>query len=290
MGFDIPVKETPPLQLGGAPVQQPMVQQPVAQPQMPMQPTGQPGFGSPMQQPMQPMGQPVAPQVQQPVPQMPVQQPAVQPQIQQPASQMAPQVPHPAATGVSLRKGQKQSLTKMNPNLDLIDIGLGWDTSNTSGVPYDLDCEAFMLGANDRIVGDEWFVFYNQPASPDGSVRHGGDNRTGQGSGDDEVIHVRLSQVAPQVNKIVIIITINEAIQRGHNFGGVSNAYVRIVDTATSKELVRFNLTDYYANVNSMVVGELYRHNGEWKFNPVGDGTSDDLMGLCRRYGVNVTD
>lgn len=187
--------------------------------------------------------------------------------------------------GVILSKGQKISLSKMNPNLDLVDVGLGWDVSTNA---YDLDSEAFLLGPGERVLGDDWFVFYNQPCSPDGSVKHSGDNTTGAGSGDDEVISIKLSQVNPQVEKIVFVVTINEARQKNLNFAGVSNAFIRVVDRAQNRELVRFNLTEYYKEVTSMMVGELYKKNNEWRFNPVGNGTNDDLLGLCQRYGVNV--
>lgn len=195
-------------------------------------------------------------------------------------------MPHPAATGVILKKGQKTSLAKFGGALENIDVGLGWDVAN-QGI-YDLDAECFILGDNEKVIGDDWFVYYNQPASPDGSVRHSGDNRNGAGSGDDEVIHIRLSQVAPQVKKLVFVVTINEAKERNLNFSGVQNAYIRLVDQAANRELCRFNLTEYYSNVTSMVVAELYRHNGEWKMNPVGDGVQADLFDLCMRYGVNV--
>ena len=187
--------------------------------------------------------------------------------------------------GVILSKGQKISLSKMNPNLDLVDIGLGWDVSTNA---YDLDSEAFLLGPGERVLGDDWFVFYNQPCSPDGAVKHSGDNTTGAGAGDDEVISIKLSQVNPQVEKIVFVVTINEAKQRNLNFAGVSNAFIRVVDRAQNRELVRFNLTEYYKEVTSMMVGELYKKNNEWRFNPIGNGTNDDLLGLCQRYGVNV--
>ena len=189
--------------------------------------------------------------------------------------------------GVILKKGQKVDLAKLSSNLDLIDVGLGWDLG-ANGQAYDLDVEAFMLGANGKVLGDDWFVFYGATISPDGSVKSNGDNKTGAGAGDDEVITVKLSQVNPQVQKIIFVVTINEAKEHGYNFSNVSNAYVRLIDKNVNKELARFNLTDYYASVCSMMVGELYRHNGQWKFNPIGDGTSDDLYGLCVRYGVNV--
>ena len=189
--------------------------------------------------------------------------------------------------GVVLKKGQKTSLSQMCPGLDLIQVGLGWDLG-PGGVGYDLDVEAFMLGANGRVIGDDWFVFYNQPNSPDNSVQLLCDSTTGAGDGDDEIIQVKLSQVNPQVAKIIFIVSINEAKERGYNFSNVANAYVRITDVKTGRELVRFSLTDYYSTVCSMMVGEVYKHNNEWKFNPIGDGTSDDLIGLCTRYGVNI--
>lgn len=187
--------------------------------------------------------------------------------------------------GVILAKGQKVSLSKFNSALDEIDVCLGWDVSAQN---YDLDSEAFLLGPNDKVIGDEWFVFYNQPCSPDGSVRHSGDNKTGEGFGDDEIINIKLSRVNPSVSKIVFVVTINEAKQRNLNFAGVANAFIRVVDKNQNRELVRFNLTEYYSNVTSMMVGEIYKKNNEWRFNPIGNGTDDDLFGLCRRYGVNV--
>ena len=275
-----------------------------AQPQQQMtQPQAQQSWGQPTQAP-QPMqnsyqqpaqnqgfGQPAPAQggfsqptqVLQPM-QNSYQQPAPQPMQSAPAAPAPTQRP---SGGVILKKGQKTSLTKMNPNLDLIEVGLGWDLA-PGGAAYDLDVEAFLLGADGRVIGDDWFVFYNQPASPDGAVRLLGDSRTGEGAGDDEVIQVKLSQLNPGVAKIVFIVTINEAKERGYNFSNVTNAYVRIVDKQTNRELVKFNLTDYYNTVCSMMVGEVYKHNGEYRFNPIGDGTGDDLMGLCMRYGVNV--
>lgn len=205
-----------------------------------------------------------------------------------PTTQFTPPPARPKGQGVSLAKGQKVSLTKMNPNLDEVAIGLGWDTNPNSAIPYDLDAEAFLVNAQDRIVGDDWFVFYNQPISPDGAVRHGGDNRTGVGQGDDETILVKLSQVSPQVEKIIFVVTINEAKARGHNFGQVANAYIRVVDQQTQAELVRFDLSEYYKEVTSMMVGELYKKGGEWRFNPIGAGKAMDLLELCQFYGVNV--
>lgn len=315
--FDIPISNNVKPALGldalasgglgapSVPQAQPMpTPQPMAQPQ-PMQNNGfnQP-MGQPMNQPMQnngfgqPMGQPQPMQnnFNQPAPQPMAQPQMAQPQMAQPIPQMQAQPmnggftnnPRPKGNGVVLSKGQKVSLTKMNSALDLIEVGLGWDVSTTSAVPYDLDAEAFMLGADGKVLSDDWFIFYNQPMSPDGSCKHCGDNKNGQGVGDDEVIQLQLSRVNPQVAKIAFVITINEALQRGHNFGGVQNAYVRVVDKSIGNELIKFNLTDFFKEVTSMTVGELYLKGGEWRFNAVGQGLNTDLAGLCGFYGVNL--
>lgn len=250
-----------------------------AQPQMQQsQPMSQPQMqqSQPMAQPqMQPMGQP----------QMQQSQPMGQPQMQQ--SQPVAPTPRPTGNGVHLKKGQKTSLTQMNPNLSEIQVCLGWDVLNQA---CDLDASVFMLGADNKVVGDDWFVFYGQPVSPDGSIIHQGDSRDGVGAGDDEVITIKLNQVNSQVQKIAFVVTINEAIENHLNFSMVANAYVRVVDKSTGNELVKFMLTDYFANVTSMVVGEVYNKGGQWRFNPIGDGFAEDLAGLCGVYGVNVAD
>lgn len=190
--------------------------------------------------------------------------------------------------GVHLRKGQKTTLVSANGGtLDEIKAGLSWEVS---GQQYDLDVECFMLGANGKVLGDDWFVFYGSLRSPDGAVTHNGDCRDGSLPGDDEVITIQLSRLSPQVKKLVFVVTINEAKQRGLNFAGVKNAAIHIQDCASGTDLCSFQLTDYYANVTSMVVGEIYNHNGQWKFNPVGDGVAADLYELCTRYGVSVAD
>lgn len=193
-------------------------------------------------------------------------------------------VQRPAGNGVILKKGQKQNLAQAGRPLTTVRVGLGWDIMNQA---CDLDASAFMLGAGGRVVGDDWFVFYGQTSSPDGSVVHSGDS-AGEGTGDDEVITLDLAAMNPEVKKIVFVVTINEALERNLNFSMVANAYVRVTDAVTGNELVRFNLSDYYSNVTSMVVGEIYSHNGTWKFNAVGDGVARDLAGLCAMYGVNV--
>lgn len=200
--------------------------------------------------------------------------------FQQPVVKKRPAV----GKGVILKKGQKLALSDNGAALKNVKVCLGWDVLN-QGV--DLDASAFMLGADDRIVGDDWFVFYGQTQSPDGSVNHSGDSQ-GQGDGDDETISIALDRINQSVNKITFVVTIDEALERGFNFSMVANAYVRVVNADTNMEIARFTLSEYYNNVTSMVVGELYRHNGQWKFNPVGDGVAKDLAGLCEMYGVNV--
>lgn len=190
--------------------------------------------------------------------------------------------PRNFGNGVVLRKGQKMNLSPDN-SIHEVDIGLGWDAVQG----YDLDASAFMLGANGKVPGDDWFVFYGQTSSPDGAVTHSGDSN-GVGDGDDEIIHINLDRVSPQVQKIVFIVTIDSALERGYNFQNVRNAYMRVLNKKNNAELMRFSLSEYYSNVTQMVVGELYRHNGTWKVNPVGDGVAADLAGLCARYGVNV--
>lgn len=200
--------------------------------------------------------------------------------FQQPVAKKRPAV----GKGVILKKGQKLALSNNGSALKNVKVCLGWDVLN-QGV--DLDASAFMLGADNRIIGDDWFVFYGQTQSPDGSVNHSGDSQ-GQGDGDDEVISIALDRINQSVNKITFVVTIDEALERGFNFSMVANAYVRVVNADTNVEIARFTLSEYYNNVTSMVIGELYRHNGQWKFNPVGDGVAKDLAGLCEMYGVNV--
>ena len=190
---------------------------------------------------------------------------------------------------VCLTKGQKVDLTKSNPGLKSITVGLGWDTNRyDGGNDFDLDASAFLLGANGKVTGDRDFVFYGNPSDPSGAVRHGGDNRTGEGEGDDEQILVDLSAVPAQIERIAFTGTIYEAEARRQNFGQVSNAFVRIVDNASGAEIVRYDLEEDFSIETALVVGELYRHNGEWKFNAVGSGYQGGLGALCVGYGVNI--
>jgi tellurium resistance protein TerD len=189
--------------------------------------------------------------------------------------------------GVTLAKGGNVSLTKAAPNLTQVQIGLGWDARSTTGAPFDLDASA-LLCANGRVLGDEYFVFYNNLKSPEGSVEHQGDNLTGEGEGDDEVVVVNLDLVPPQIDKVAFAVSIYEAEARGQNFGQVRNAYIRVVNLADASELARYDLTEDASNETAMIFGELYRYQGEWKFRAVGQGYASGLRGIALDFGVNV--
>ena len=190
---------------------------------------------------------------------------------------------------VCLKKGQKVDLTKGNPGLKKVVVGLGWDVNRyDGGSEFDLDASAFLLGAGGRVNADSDFIFYGNGSHPSGSVVYGGDNRTGAGEGDDEQIFVDLSLVPANIDKIDFTVTIYEADERRQNFGQVSNAFVRIVDEATGAELIRYDLEEDYSIETALVVGELYRHGSEWKFNAIGSGFQGGLEALCRNFGVNV--
>ena len=189
---------------------------------------------------------------------------------------------------ISLNKGGNLSLSKTDPSLSNVLIGLGWDTRSTDGTDFDLDASAFLLGANDKVRGEHDFIFYNQPRSPEGSVEHTGDNRTGAGDGDDEAVKINLLQVPADVQKVVITVTIHDADARRQNFGQVQNAFIRVVNDASQVEIVRFDLNEDYSTETAMVFGELYRHNGEWKFRAVGQGYAGGLSAMCRQYGINI--
>lgn len=190
---------------------------------------------------------------------------------------------------VSLSKGQKVDLTKGNPGLSKIIVGLGWDTNKYDGrADFDLDAAAFLLAANGKVASDSDFVFYGNLKHSSGGVEHMGDNLTGEGDGDDEQIKVNLTAVPASVDKISFTVTIYEAESRKQNFGQVSNAYIRIVDETSNAELIRYDLGEDFSVETAVVVGELYRNNGEWKFNAIGSGFQGGLKALCQNYGVNV--
>lgn len=190
---------------------------------------------------------------------------------------------------VSLQKGQKVDLTKGNPGLKKIMVGLGWDVNQyDNGAAFDLDASAFLLGENGKVSGDEDFVFYSNLKHKSESVIHMGDNLTGEGDGDDEQVMVDLEKVPASVSKIAFTVTIYDADVRNQNFGQVSNSFIRIVDEVTGSELIRYDLGEDFSIETAIVVGELYRHGSEWKFNAVGSGFNGGLAALCRQYGVNV--
>ncbi|KXX59436.1 TerD family protein [Rhodococcus sp. LB1] len=190
--------------------------------------------------------------------------------------------------GVTLAKGGNVSLDKQAPNLTAVAVGLGWDARSTTGHDFDLDASALVTGENKRVLSDQHFVFYNNLRSPDGSIEHTGDNLTGDGDGDDEVINVDLKAVPPNVTNIFFPVSIHDAQQRGQSFGQVTNAFIRVVDRSTGNELVRYDLTEDASIETAMVFGELYRHNGEWKFRAIGQGYASGLAGIARDYGVNI--
>jgi len=190
---------------------------------------------------------------------------------------------------VSLSKGQKVDLTKGNPGLSKVIVGLGWDTNKyDGGNDFDLDAAAFILNDTGRTRSDNDFIFYNNLSDATGSIKHLGDNRTGEGDGDDEQIRIELSNVPGDVDKIAFTVTIDQADTRMQNFGQVSNAFIRIFNEETSEELVRYDLSEDFSIETAVVVGELYRHNTEWKFSAVGSGFEGGLGALCTNFGVEV--
>ena len=190
---------------------------------------------------------------------------------------------------MKLTKRQKVDLTKGNPGLKKIMVGLGWDVNAfDSGADFDLDAAAFMLGENGKCPTEKEFVFYGNLTHPSESVVHMGDNLTGEGEGDDEQIQVDLSKIPENVSKVAFTVTIYDAEPRRQNFGQVSNAYIRIVDETTGTEIIRYDLGEDFSIETAVVVGELYRHNGEWKFNAIGSGFQGGLAALCGHYGIEV--
>ena len=193
---------------------------------------------------------------------------------------------------VSLSKGGKVSLAKVAADagiqkLSKIFVGLGWDVNRyDGGHDFDLDASAFMLGANGKVRNEKDFIFYNNLTGP--GVQHMGDERTGGAEGDDEQIKVELDAIPADVEKIAFTVTIDQADVRGQNFGMVENSYIHIVDEASGTELLRYDLGEDFSVENTIVVAELYRHNGEWKFNAVGSGFSGGLAAICANFGVDA--
>ncbi|MDX9699198.1 MAG: TerD family protein [Rhodocyclaceae bacterium] len=189
---------------------------------------------------------------------------------------------------ISLQKGGNISLSKEAPTMTKMIVGLGWDARATDGADFDLDASAFMLNSAGKVRSDADFIFYNQSKSADGSVQHAGDNRTGEGEGDDESVVIELDKVPADVEKISVCVTIHEAEARRQNFGMVSSAYVRCVNADNNTEVARYDLSEDASVETAMIFGEIYRHNGEWKFKAIGQGFNGGLGPLAKNFGVNV--
>jgi tellurium resistance protein TerD len=188
---------------------------------------------------------------------------------------------------INLSKGERISLEKVAPGLVQIFIGLGWDINVTdTGGDFDIDASIFLLNSNDKLVSDQHFIFYNNPKSPDPeqSIQQRGDNRTGAGEGDDEIVDVNLKTIPPEVVKMALTVTIHEADKRHQNFGQVSNAFVRIVNCQNEQEIIRYDLTEDFSVETALIMAELYRKDGEWRMNAVGAGYEGGLQALVERY------
>lgn len=193
--------------------------------------------------------------------------------------------------GISLSKGSNISLSKSNPGLERLTVGLGWDVRTTDGAQFDLDASALLLNSDGKVRSDADFVFYNQKADADNSVVYQGDNRTGEGDGDDEQIVIELSKVPADVERIAILVSIDEADTRSQTFGQVRNAYVRGVNAVTDEEIVKYDLAEDAGGETAVVFAEVYRDKsatGEWKFKAIGQGYSTGLAGVARDFGVGV--
>lgn len=188
---------------------------------------------------------------------------------------------------LSLQKGANLSLSKTDPSLSKLLIGLGWDPRATDGTEFDLDASAFLLGSSGKVRSDADFIFYNQLKSADGSIEHTGDNRTGAGDGDDELLKIDLSRVPADIDKVVFTVTIHEADARKQNFGQVGGAFIRIVNEVTGAEVVRYDLAEDASTETAMIFAELYRNNGEWKFRAIGQGYAGGLKAVANSFGMN---
>ena len=190
---------------------------------------------------------------------------------------------------INLSKGQKVSLTKENPGLSKVVVGLGWDVNQfDTGGAFDLDASAFLLGENGKATKSEDFVFYGNANHPSGAVTHLGDNLTGLGDGDDEQIKVNLSAVPENITRIAFTVTIYEAEKRNQNFGQVNNSFIRVFNEENGEELIRYDLGEDFSIETAVVLGELYKNNGEWKFNAIGSGYQGGLGALCANYGIDA--
>ncbi|KTE40076.1 MULTISPECIES: TerD family protein [unclassified Sphingopyxis] len=188
---------------------------------------------------------------------------------------------------ISLSKGGNVSLSKESPGLDEVMVGLGWDVRATDGQDFDLDASAFLLKGDGKVRSDGDFCFYNNK-DIGGAVVHQGDNRTGEGDGDDEQIKIVLSKVPADVEKVAVAVTIHDGESRGQTFGQVSNAFIRLVDNKTGTEIVRYDLAEDASVETALILGEVYRNAGEWKFRAVGQGFKGGLGPLASNFGVNI--
>ncbi len=189
---------------------------------------------------------------------------------------------------ISLQKGGNVNLSKTDPNLKQVLLGLGWDARSTDGVDFDLDASIFMVTESGRVRSDNDFIFYGQLRSPCGSIEHTGDNRTGAGDGDDEALKIKLAQIPAAITRLVVAVTIHEAQARKQNFGMVHDAFIRLVNIETNVEITRFDLSEDYSTETAMIFGEIYRYGGEWKFKAVGQGYAGGLRALAIQHGVDV--
>jgi len=189
---------------------------------------------------------------------------------------------------VSLTKGGNVSLSKEAPGLKGVKVGLGWDTRVTDGSAFDLDASVFLLDEGGKVRSDADFVFYNNKNGAGGAVVHQGDNTTGEGSGDDEVVAVSLDQLPAELQRLSFAVTIHDAEARKQNFGMVSNADIRVVNADGGTEIARYDLSEDASTETAMIFGDLYRHNGEWKFKAIGQGFAGGLGPLAQSFGVNV--
>ncbi len=186
---------------------------------------------------------------------------------------------------INIRKGERISLSKEAPGLKRASIGLGWDVNaSDTGSAFDLDASVFMLAADGKIPLDEYFVFYNNLTSPDQAVKHLGDSRTGEGSGDDETIIVDLTKIHPEIQELIFVVTIHDADQRRQNFGQIRNSYIRICDDETKAEVTKYDLEEDFSRETAVEFGRLYLKNGEWRFQAVGQGYNSGLQSFVDQY------
>jgi tellurium resistance protein TerD len=191
-------------------------------------------------------------------------------------------------SSLTLTKGNNLSLTKADPGLERALIGLGWDPRTTSGEAFDLDASALLVGADGKVRSQDDFIFYNQLQAKDGSVVHLGDNRSGVGDGDDEQILIDLSLIAADVDRVVVVVSIDQADARGQNFGQIRGAYCRVLNQDTDQEVVRYDLSEDAAPETSMIFAEIYRNRAEWKFRAVGQGYATGLHGIATDFGISL--